>query len=117
MLDEKDPQGLIVGVYVRKDYEARKKSQPKKTVNNANDEGPVQKPVPHVVSESVKTYVLQDPESRNFSDKIAISGKDYERVVVNGILKTKEIVLADFMKSKGWFVLDVLETEDQNGFV
>ena len=91
------------GVMTRKEYLHKKKSQPLK------------KPVKVSGAEAVKVsapdsflsdtdIVLQDPDLKTYEDKIVLDGRTIARVCKNGILRTRDIALAEFQKSKGYLI-------------
>lgn len=71
-----------------------------------------------VVEEKKFIYFLLYPENvenypSNFEDIIKIDNKEYKRKCENGIVKTNEHILADFLLKKGYILLEKLE--DNNG--
>ena len=72
--------------------------------------GPAEKRVRPSI-QTIKIYVMQDPESRTFRDEITVDGKRVERIVERGCLKTESESLALFMQSKGWILLNITTKE------
>lgn len=97
-----------MSVRTRKEYE-----QTKETTKVEAEQ--VEKPAPTFVLGQValedKIFVLQDPETRTFTDTIRIGNRDCIREVVRGTLKTRDSILCDFMVSKGWILIDTLTKE------
>lgn len=65
------------------------------------------------------TYCLLHPENPmelglNFEDEITLEGKPYIRKCVNGIIKTKEKVLSNFLISKGYILMDTIKEEEES---
>jgi hypothetical protein len=62
------------------------------------------------------TYVLLHPENdmgnyQNFEDEIVLNGRIYKRKCVNGIIRTKEITLVNYLKEQDYLLLDIINKE------
>lgn len=102
-------------VHSKKAYERKKAKKRSSPIPNSG-KGSAGKPAPAPVSKVVPSgflHVLQDPESRTFSDSIILGGRKVKRDCIHGLIKTKDTELADFLVSKGWMLLD--KQEAQNG--
>lgn len=70
-----------------------------------------------------KLWYLLHPENGqgdylNFEDVLNIDGENYKRICKNGVVKTSEEPLAEFLIKKGYQILEVVpletKTEDKN---
>lgn len=92
-------------VFSYKEYEEQKKPVVAKKVSN---DGLL--PKVKEIKETIE-YTLLHPENeignyQKFEDEIEIKGKKYKRKCEKGILKTTEIILKDFLISKGYILLN-----------
>jgi hypothetical protein len=89
----------------KKEYLRKKKLQKQSLpVKKAGAE--VQKASAPVSYLSDKEFVLQDPDLKSFKDTIVLEGRSIARICENGVLRTKDIILSNFMRSKGYILIN-----------
>ena len=99
-----------MAVLTRKEYEKRNSSLQKKEEGYFPLQFPIEKPEEKIIGENI-VYVLLHPENGtsdflNFKDFVMIDNIKYFRECKNGIVKTKDIPLKNFLTGKGYLLLD-----------
>jgi hypothetical protein len=85
---------------------------PKKELFQVEEEIPKKRKIPLTI------YVLLHPENgmydrQNFQDVVKINNKDYERECKNGLVRTTEIVLKDYLITQGYLLIDTIEDKGE----
>jgi hypothetical protein len=95
--------------------EFAKKKQKKSTVKAKDERGrkPEKLSSPDSdIKEEGRIFVLQDPDLKTYKDQIEIKGRMIERVCKNGLLKTSDKDLKDFLIGKKYILIETKETND-----
>jgi hypothetical protein len=95
-----------MAVLTHKEYEKKKLSQ-KNITQKAVHQSTVKSN-----KKAIRTWFLLHPENgydhyQNFEDELKLDGKTYKRECVQGVVKTNQEKLANFLIKKGYEVLEV----------
>jgi|WetSurMetagenome_2_1015567.scaffolds.fasta_scaffold02185_2 hypothetical protein len=98
-------------IYTDKEFKKIKKQKSKEDSSKKELSSPLIEESKRIPPVPVFEYKLMFPENGSdelvtFHDTLTIDGKEYTRDCVRAILKTKEDVLAKYLLSIGWILLD-----------
>jgi hypothetical protein len=104
-----------MAVFTEQEYEKYVENQNILSKEQKDFLKPWEKPKTTKVSD--KIYFLMHPENsdnrlNDFEDDIKINDISYKRKCRRGVIKTEDEPLMHFLKSKGYFLLDVKKKED-----